>query len=94
MVLQLGHIYKLNFEHIQATLFSPWIWKSKCTPKIKSFFWLLANDRLNTKDMLIRKNFNLNENAGFLEVFATASWNIWKQRNAHIFYNITPSLRA
>jgi hypothetical protein len=27
-------------------------------------------------------------------VFATASWNIWKQRNAHIFYNITPSLRA
>jgi hypothetical protein len=36
------------------------IWKSKCTPKIKSFFWLLANDRLITKDMLIRKNFILN----------------------------------
>jgi hypothetical protein len=56
-------IYKLNFEHIQAPLFSPWIWKSKCTPKIKSFFWLLANDHLSTKDMLIRKNFNLNDNS-------------------------------
>jgi hypothetical protein len=22
----------------KAPLFSPWIWKSKCTPKIKSFF--------------------------------------------------------
>jgi hypothetical protein len=55
-------IYKLNFEHIQAPLFSPWIWKLKCTPKIKSFFWLLANDHLSIKDMLIRKNFNLNDN--------------------------------
>jgi hypothetical protein len=55
-------IYKLNFEHIQAPICSPWIWKSKCTPKIKSFFWLLANDRLNTKDMLRRKNFTLNDN--------------------------------
>lgn len=35
-------IYKLNFEHIQAPIFSPWIWKSKCTPKIKSFSCLLA----------------------------------------------------
>jgi hypothetical protein len=48
----------LNFEHIQAPTFSPWIWKSKCTPKIKTFFWLLANDRLNTKDMLIRKKLH------------------------------------
>jgi hypothetical protein len=50
----------LRVEHIQAPI-SPWIWKSKCTPKIKYFFWLLANDRLNTKDMLIRKSFNLND---------------------------------
>lgn len=31
-------VYKLTFEHIQAPTFSSWIWKSKCTPKIKSFF--------------------------------------------------------
>jgi hypothetical protein len=55
-------IYHLNFEHIQAPIFSSWIWKSKCTPKIKSFFWLLANDRLNTKEMLLRKTFSLDDN--------------------------------
>jgi hypothetical protein len=140
--------YKMHFEHIQAPLFSPWIWKSKCTPKIKSFFWLLVNDRLNTKDMLMRRSFNLNDNGlcrmcdnglietrdhlfwsctfslqcwqfiniklednidlsqmiatarsdfgkpFFFEAFATAAWNIWKQRNAHIFDNVTPSVRS
>jgi hypothetical protein len=28
----------------------------------------------------------------FFEAFATAAWNIWKQRNAHIFDNVTPSV--
>jgi hypothetical protein len=42
-------IYNLNFDHIEAPIFSSSIWESKCTPKIKSFFWLLANDRLNAK---------------------------------------------
>jgi hypothetical protein len=30
----------------------------------------------------------------FFEVFATATWNLWKQRNAFIFDNVTPSIRA
>jgi hypothetical protein len=75
-------IYKLHFEHIQAPIFSPWIWKSKCTPRIKSFFWLLANDHLNTKDMLLRKNFTLNDNglcrlcdAGLVETRDHLFWN-------------------
>jgi hypothetical protein len=57
-----NRVYKLTFEHIQAPTFSPWIWKSKYTPKIKSFFWLLANDHLKTKDMLLRRSFSLNDN--------------------------------
>jgi len=57
-----NNFYKTNFEHIEAPAFSPWIWNSKCTPKIKPFFWLLADDCLNTKDLLLRKSFNLNDN--------------------------------
>ena len=34
-----------------------WIWKSRSLPKQKFFFWLLLQDRLNTRDLLKRKNF-------------------------------------
>jgi hypothetical protein len=101
-------IYDRNFEHIQAPIFSLWIWKSKCMPKIKSFFCLLANDRLNTKDMLLRKNFSLDD----IGICSKGMQNfskklleldpllqkfflfciIWKQRN--IFDNISPTIRA
>lgn len=33
-----------------------WIWKSKCVPKLKVFFWLLLNDRVNTFDMMDRRH--------------------------------------
>jgi hypothetical protein len=36
-----------------------WLWKPKCQMKHKIFFWLLLNDRINTKDLLQRKNYNL-----------------------------------
>jgi hypothetical protein len=29
------------------------IWKSRCVNKLKAFMWLLLNDRLNTKNMLV-----------------------------------------
>jgi hypothetical protein len=29
-----------------------WLWKSKCQPKHKVFFWLLLKDRLNTRALL------------------------------------------
>jgi hypothetical protein len=35
-----------------------WIWKSHCQDKHKVFFWLLLNDRLNTRNLLRRKQFN------------------------------------
>jgi hypothetical protein len=34
-----------------------WIWSSAALPKQKFFFWLLVQDRLNTKDMMERKSF-------------------------------------
>jgi hypothetical protein len=36
-----------------------WIWKSSCQPKHKFFFWLLIHDRLNTRNLLKRKNMVL-----------------------------------
>ena len=36
-----------------------WIWKSSCQAKHKFFFWLLLQDRLNTRNLLGRKNFHI-----------------------------------
>ena len=33
------------------------LWKSSCQAKHKFFFWLLLHDRLNTRNLLRRKNF-------------------------------------
>lgn len=38
-----------------------WLWKSFCLSKQKFFFWLLLKDRLNTKDLLTRKQFPLSD---------------------------------
>ena len=35
------------------------LWKSKCTPRLKFFAWLMFVDRLNTKNMLSRRHFNV-----------------------------------
>jgi hypothetical protein len=37
------------------------IWKSKCLPKLRIFAWLLLQDRLNTKDIMQRKNWHIEE---------------------------------
>jgi hypothetical protein len=36
-----------------------WIWKTSCQARHKFFFWLLILDRLNTRNLLKRKNFHL-----------------------------------
>jgi hypothetical protein len=35
------------------------IWKCKITPRIKFFAWLIILDRLNTRNMLVRRHFNV-----------------------------------
>jgi hypothetical protein len=39
-------------------LFS-WLWRSKCQPKHKVFFWLLLKNRLNTRSFLRRRSMPL-----------------------------------
>lgn len=57
------HKYYLSlFDHIQVQPQYLWIWKSRCTMKIKVFAWLLLSDRLNTKDMLQRRHWHVTDN--------------------------------
>jgi hypothetical protein len=51
-------LYTLAFSHIEVSLVFDGIWKSKCSPRLKFFAWLVAVDRLNTKDMLHWRNLN------------------------------------
>jgi hypothetical protein len=46
-------------SHRQAPTAYQWIWKSWCQGKVKVFFWLLLNDRLNTRNLLRHKWFHI-----------------------------------
>ncbi|XP_062202856.1 WD repeat-containing protein GTS1-like isoform X2 [Phragmites australis] len=49
------------FKNLQSLLI-PWISKSKCSNKLSVFIWLFSMDRLNTRVILKRKNFKVNNN--------------------------------
>jgi len=53
--------YQYQFSSLKPHRTITWIWKAKCVPKIKFFSWLLLNDRLNTRNMLRRRNKFLEE---------------------------------
>jgi hypothetical protein len=55
-------IYKQAFSHIVTDPASKWLWKSKCTSKHKFFAWLILHDRINTKDMLLRRQWHVTDN--------------------------------
>lgn len=52
-------LYKLAFLNVQTPAVFRWVWRSKVTPRVKFFAWLILLDRLNTKNMLARRNFNV-----------------------------------
>jgi hypothetical protein len=47
--------YKFYFKDLQPHISTTWLWKSKCTPRVKFFGWLVLVDRLNTRNMLRRR---------------------------------------
>ena len=58
--------YEFFFRDVQAHPAYSWLWKSKTTMKIKVFGWLLLSDRLNTRNMLKRRHFNIGNTFGCL----------------------------
>jgi hypothetical protein len=51
--------YKFVYRSLNPPGPFSWIWKSKLWPKLKVFAWLLLVDRLNTRNMLKRRHFNI-----------------------------------
>ena len=49
------------FSHIVVDPISKWIWKCSCTLKFKVFGRLLLMDRLNTRDMMQRRHWNIQD---------------------------------
>jgi hypothetical protein len=47
--------YKFCFRNVEPHASFLWLCKSKCTPRIKFVGWLLLLDRLNTRNMLKRR---------------------------------------
>lgn len=48
--------YSIPFIALRPPAPFQWIWKSKCSKKVKVFTWLLFMDRLNTRNILRRKH--------------------------------------
>lgn len=67
-------------EQVVSKLFSH-IWSSKCILRIKVFAWLLLSDRLNTRDMLRRRNCNVT-NILHCELCPTGQTEDWQ----HLFF--------
>lgn len=53
--------YKIIIGHTQASPLFNWLWASSNLGKHKFFFWLLLRDRLNTRNLLRRKNMELED---------------------------------
>jgi hypothetical protein len=51
-----SRFYKFMFGAFPEDVTLSGVWKSKCLPKLRVFAWLLLLDRLNTKDIMQRKN--------------------------------------
>ena len=87
-----GYSPKLCFSHTFASeSFNPltaWIWKSSCTMKIKVFAWMLIMDRLNTKDMVERRHWHLED--GVSCVLCPLQT---RETRDHLFFNCNFSVR-
>jgi hypothetical protein len=55
--------YSYVFSSVEAHPIFKAIWKSRCTPRVKFFAWLVLVDRLNTKSMLHRRHLNIQDDS-------------------------------
>jgi hypothetical protein len=53
--------YAKIHKHIQVPGVYKWLWKSCCTLNTKVFAWLELRDRINTRDMLLRRHWKVTD---------------------------------
>jgi hypothetical protein len=68
-------------------------WKCSFSLKCWDSIGITLEDNLELSQMMANAGSNFGKPL-FFEVFDTASWNLWKQRNALFFDNVTPSVRS
>jgi hypothetical protein len=73
--------YNFLFAQLPTEAAFTAIWKSKMLPKLKVFTWLLFHDRLNTRDLMARKNWQLNSGS---ECVLCSSQNL--ETRDHLFF--------
>jgi hypothetical protein len=79
----LAKFYEFLFSALPEDPALSAIWKSKRMPKLRVFGWLLLMDRLNTKDLMLSKNWHVD--GGISCVLCTANTvETWE----HLFFNV------
>ena len=80
------------YSHLHAHIVVPtvykWIWKSACVLTTKMFAWLLISDRLNTRDLLIRRNWKVTDDKHCVLCPLRAY-----EDRFHLFFNCNFSIR-
>jgi hypothetical protein len=80
--------YKHIHAHIQVPSVYSWLWKSCCIMKHKVFAWLLISDRLNTRDLLKRRHWQVTEE----EHCVLCPGRVYEDR-IHLFFECNFSVR-
>ena len=65
-----------------------WVWKSCCTMTVKMFAWLVIMDRVNTKDMIQRRHWKINDGPSCVLCLT----GVLEDRN-HLFFQFNFSMR-
>jgi hypothetical protein len=69
------------FERVPKNEIMISIWSSKTLPKIKVFLWLLMLDRLNTRDIMDRKNWRIDS-----RMDCSLCYTAIRETRSHLFF--------
>ncbi|XP_073351675.1 uncharacterized protein [Aegilops tauschii subsp. strangulata] len=80
--------YDFVHQPVIANPILSWVWKSCCTMTIKMFAWLVIMDRVNTKDMIQRRHWRINDGPSCV----LCPTGVTEDRN-HLFFQCNFSMR-
>lgn len=73
--------YRFCFRNLTPPAHIPAIWKTRCMMKHKVFAWLMFMDRINTRDLLCRRHFNIGDDLSCMLCNAQPL-----ETNIHLFF--------